>query len=281
MADVVKKEIIHALRSLGIQNSDDVLVHSSMKSFGHVSGGSDTVIDAFLEVIGEEGTLIMPTLSQKNWETVYRDWHLDRPSDVGLLTEVFRKREGTLRSNQATHSVAAFGKRAAAFTEGHTAFGPRVGPFGDYAFSASSPWQKMYDADVKIVFIGISTRYNTMKHLVEYRIYNDMLAQLSESDASEMEKKLQHYGQPPHDQWVWTYLDAMALQKEYEAHGLIAHAFCGDAELLCIRAGSCVDFTLRLIENEPAKWLEPSSFAWFQEANHRLALSSAPMSASC
>jgi len=79
MADVVKKEIIHALRSLGIQNSDDVLVHSSMKSFGHVSGGSDTVIDAFLEVIGEEGTLIMPTLSQKNWETVYRDWHLDRP----------------------------------------------------------------------------------------------------------------------------------------------------------------------------------------------------------
>ena len=145
MTDVTKTDIKTALSSLGIVSGDTVLAHSSMKSFGHVCGGPDTVIDVFLETVGASGTVVMPTLSQKNWETVYEDWHMDRPSDVGLLTEVFRKRPNALRSNQAPHSVAAIGPKAEELTKEHTAFGPRVGPFGDYPFSKSSPWQKMYE----------------------------------------------------------------------------------------------------------------------------------------
>ena len=269
MADVLKSDIKTALSALGISTGDIVLVHSSMKSFGHVLGGADTVIDAFLETVGETGTVVMPTLSQKNWETVYEDWHMDRPSDVGLLTETFRKRENALRSNQATHSVAAIGAKAEWLTKEHTAFGPRIGPFGDYAFSKSSPWQKMSDLDAKIVFIGVPMLYNTMKHLVEYQMFNEALDLLAPADREEMERKLQHYGQPAHDQWVWTYLDAMALQKRYDEKGLLSHTVCGNAELIAISAKECVEYTRQLLVSEAETWWGEKAFAWFHEAEQR------------
>lgn len=34
-----------------------VMVHSSLKSFGHVEGGADTVVDALMELLTPEGTL--------------------------------------------------------------------------------------------------------------------------------------------------------------------------------------------------------------------------------
>ena len=71
---VSKSDIIQSLKELGLRQGDIVLVHSSLKSFGYVEGGADTVIDAFLEVVGETGTLVMPTLSIKNFYHVYEEW---------------------------------------------------------------------------------------------------------------------------------------------------------------------------------------------------------------
>ena len=98
MTTVNKDAIIKSLQELGIQKGDMVIVHSSFKSMGYVEGGAETVISAFLDVIGAEGTLVFPTLVQKDFENAYETWHMDKPSDVGYLTEYFRKREGSLRS---------------------------------------------------------------------------------------------------------------------------------------------------------------------------------------
>ncbi len=40
-----------------------VIVHSSLSSIGWVSGGAVAVVEALMEVITEEGTIIMPTQS--------------------------------------------------------------------------------------------------------------------------------------------------------------------------------------------------------------------------
>ena len=50
-------------RRMGIKEGDALMVHSSLKSIGWVEGGADTVIDAILSVIGEEGVLFVPTLT--------------------------------------------------------------------------------------------------------------------------------------------------------------------------------------------------------------------------
>lgn len=60
---VTKEGLKRGLRELGLKEGDIVGVHSSLSSFGYVDGGADTVIDALLEVVGEEGTIVMPTHS--------------------------------------------------------------------------------------------------------------------------------------------------------------------------------------------------------------------------
>ena len=53
------EQIREAIRSLGLPGLP-ACVHSSLRSFGHVLGGADTVIDAFLD---EGCTLVVPTFS--------------------------------------------------------------------------------------------------------------------------------------------------------------------------------------------------------------------------
>lgn len=265
MTEVTFQDIKTSLENLGIKSGDTVIVHSSMKSMGHVVGGPDAVIDAFLEVLGEKGTLVMPTLSQKNWATVYEDWHLDRPSDVGLLTEVFRKREGAYRSDQATHSVAAMGYKAQELTKEHTAYGPIVCPFGEYAFCKSSPWQKLYDMNAKIVFLGVTAEANTMKHLAECQFMQEALDTLRGTEHYEiMEKKTSHYGQKPNE-GVWPYLYGMLLQAAYEIACMLVHGKCGDAQLLCIEAKPCVDYTKQLMREHGSLLMNEKTYSWYQE----------------
>jgi hypothetical protein len=65
-----RAEIVSALKQVGIAPGDLVLVHSAMSPLGYIDGGADTVIDALLEVIGKEGTLLMPAFSRTRRQTV-------------------------------------------------------------------------------------------------------------------------------------------------------------------------------------------------------------------
>lgn len=103
------------LRGLGLQNGDIVLVHSSYKSFGVVEGGPQTIIDAILNVIGEEGTLVVPTFTfsfcdQFN-STGKGYFNVNTtPSEMGILTEVVRNMPKSKRSVNPIYSVAVHGK---------------------------------------------------------------------------------------------------------------------------------------------------------------------------
>ncbi len=71
---------------------------------GYVDGGSETVIDAFLEVVGEGGTVVVPTCVQyvnghrASVEERRKVWDINKSSsDMGLITETFRKRRDSLQ----------------------------------------------------------------------------------------------------------------------------------------------------------------------------------------
>ncbi len=53
--------ITNDLRKLGIQKGMTVIVHSSLSSIGWVCGGAVAVVEALMNVITEEGTIVMPT----------------------------------------------------------------------------------------------------------------------------------------------------------------------------------------------------------------------------
>lgn len=68
---VTKEDICRALSELKIEAGDTVLVHSSLKSMGYVEGGAETVIEALLMSVGDSGTIVMPTFTQKDFVNAY------------------------------------------------------------------------------------------------------------------------------------------------------------------------------------------------------------------
>lgn len=149
------------LQKAGFQCTDTLLVHSSMKSIGNVQGGADTVLDVLMEYFGREGLLVFPTLTYDIYGQEKMLFSPEKtPSVVGLLTEMFRKRENVVRSLHPTHSVAAYGRDAEKFCEGHDRFSTPC--------AARSPWGKLYDRKAKILFIGTkSIGCSTFFHGVE------------------------------------------------------------------------------------------------------------------
>ena len=65
MRVILKAKIVQKLREVGLEKGDVVMVHTSLKRIGYVCGGAQTVIEALMEVVGENGTIMMPTQSWK------------------------------------------------------------------------------------------------------------------------------------------------------------------------------------------------------------------------
>ena len=66
MQVILKGEIIQKLKEVGLKSGDTVMVHTSLGKMGYVCGGAQAVIEALMEVVGDSGTIMMPTQSWKN-----------------------------------------------------------------------------------------------------------------------------------------------------------------------------------------------------------------------
>ncbi|NLV92594.1 MAG: AAC(3) family N-acetyltransferase [Firmicutes bacterium] len=154
-----KEQLINHISQLGIKSQDTLLIHSSMKAIGPVEGGADTVLDAFIDYM-QDGLLVFPTHTWKQINSEYNVFDVaNEPSCVGILTELFRKRPGVIRSWHPTHSVAALGKDAEQYVAGEEKW--------DTPCPRQGCWGKLYDRRAKILFIGCDLTRNTIIHGVE------------------------------------------------------------------------------------------------------------------
>lgn len=154
-----KQSLLEDLENLGVDRKGTLLVHSSMKSIGDVEGGADTVLDVFIEYM-EDGLLVFPTHTWSYIDAKNPKFYVeDSPSCVGILTELFRKRPGVLRSLHPTHSVAALGDDAKEFVEGDELF--------DTPCARGSVWGKLLDRKATIMLVGVDLTRNTFIHGVE------------------------------------------------------------------------------------------------------------------
>ena len=155
--------IKEGLSNLGIKKGDDILLHSSFRSLGAVEGGIQTLIEALLSSVGDNGTVLFPALSWKsvNAENGYVFDVKNTPVCVGAIPEFFRNYDGVIRSMHPTHSVCALGKRMHEYVDSHILDN---GPVGE-----NSPFYKLSQFGGKVIFLGCSTRPNTSMHGVEER----------------------------------------------------------------------------------------------------------------
>lgn len=72
------------------------MAHTPLKRMGYVCGGAQTVIEALMEVVGENGTIMMPTQSWKRWKRTEREIQTDRGKN--------KRVNGNIRMDASVHS---------------------------------------------------------------------------------------------------------------------------------------------------------------------------------
>ena len=155
-----------ALERLGIPRDGILMVHSAFKTMaleGHEAG----VVLATLADYMAPGTLLLPTMS---WRYVKPEKplfdELSTPSNVGVLTELFRTRYASQRSLHPTHSVAGRGNLAAALLGFHH--------LDETPCSSRSPFGRLATRDGWVVMLGITMDCCTLIHHVEEMVAPDL-----------------------------------------------------------------------------------------------------------
>ncbi len=154
-----KQQLKDQLESMGLKGDETILIHSSMKAIGAVDGGADTVLDAWMEYF-KDGLFLLPT---HTWKTVNADNPVynpyTTPSCVGLLTNMFMKRDGVIRSLHPTHSMSGYGKNAAEYLAGEEYNNTPCTPGGCY--------DRLKEVGGKVLLVGVGHERNTYIHSVE------------------------------------------------------------------------------------------------------------------
>src|SRR3989344_8054231 len=129
-APVTSNDFRRALSSLGIRPGSTVFVHAGLQAFGKLPAGMTRtslcrpIIDVLVRAVGKEGTVVMPTFNYEFCRGVPFNVQKSR-SEVGTLSEFFRRERSVVRSRHPIFSVAAYGKKAKDLTAVNMdSFGP-------------------------------------------------------------------------------------------------------------------------------------------------------------
>ncbi|MDK2879324.1 MAG: aminoglycoside 3-N-acetyltransferase [Thermoanaerobacteraceae bacterium] len=175
-----RQSIAEDLYKLGVDRGATVLVHSSLSALGWVCGGPVAVIQALMDVVTGEGTIMMPTHSGDysdpgNWGNppVPEEWwpviketmpayepEITPTRGMGKIPETFRNFPGVIRSSHPLLSFAAWGKNAKQLASNHSL---------NNALGENSPLARLYDLDGWVLLLGVGYDSNTSFHLAEYR----------------------------------------------------------------------------------------------------------------
>jgi aminoglycoside 3-N-acetyltransferase len=177
---VTQTQLAADLRDLGLGAGDVVLAHVSLSALGYVPGGAVAVLQALGNVLGDSGTLVMPTQSgdlsdpahwvappvPAEWQDAVRDAipaydPVRTPTrGLGRVAELFRTWPEVIRSAHPTCSFAARGPEAAAILADHRLDDP---------FGEGTPLARMAALETKILLLGAPWDSCTAFHLAERR----------------------------------------------------------------------------------------------------------------
>jgi aminoglycoside 3-N-acetyltransferase len=162
--EITQEKLLLDLQQSGIGIGDTLVIHSSLKSIGHVAGGAMAVINSLCRCVGAEGTVLFPCLTFDGSVTQYL--HTVDTVDLrtvtiktGIIPATAWQAPNAYRSIHPTHAVAGFGEKARILLSGKQS---GQGPLG-----TDSPFYRAAMNGGKILMIGVSLDTCTILHCVE------------------------------------------------------------------------------------------------------------------
>jgi aminoglycoside 3-N-acetyltransferase len=162
-----KHELLRSLAALGIQRGDALMVHSSFGGTSGFIGSPNDFIDTLIEAVGPQGHLLM--VSMPYLSSTYAYLQQGKVFDVrktvsqmGIVSETFRRRAGVQRSLHPTHPILALGPRAEWIVADHEK--------SLYPCGIATPFDKLFQLRGKVMFFNASFFTLTFFHYLEERI---------------------------------------------------------------------------------------------------------------
>ncbi len=172
---VTRSDLVRGLRDLGVESGATAMVHTRMSSLGWVVGGADVLVEALLEAVGPDGTIMATAGWEADayhfdaWDRDVQDAYLADPPvfdplvsetdrSNGRIPERIRTWPGALRSGHPVASFTAIGARAAELLEEQ--------PW-DHPMGVDSPLERLVDAGGIVVMLGAPLETITLLHLAE------------------------------------------------------------------------------------------------------------------
>jgi len=137
-------------------DAEIVMVHCSLNDLRPTYvGDANELVNALVDLCGPERTLVMPAFAAGGRTGDVVAYYEERrvfdskrqPSEMGLVSELFRRRQGVRRSLHPTSSVVALGPLAEELTAGH-----HLAPS---TFGVGTPFARMAERRTAIIGIGI------------------------------------------------------------------------------------------------------------------------------
>jgi aminoglycoside 3-N-acetyltransferase len=236
------------LRAMGVTETDTLLVHSNFEPDSGFQGAPLDVANALADLVGQKGNLMMVSLPFRG--TAYDYLNQNKVFNVrktlsmmGLVTEMFRRRDGTLRSLHPTHPVLAFGKDAAWITADHDKCLYPCGP--------GTPFEKFRTLGGKILFFDVGfeaiTFFHYVEHLLQNRlpfpVYDERLFSIAAVDASGHNHTVQTY---TFNKAVPRRADKLAA--EVSRQGKMRKGRVGNSSLILVTAEDVVSCQTAMVE---------------------------------
>ncbi len=178
MKTLRREQLQQALKTIGIQPGDGLLVHSAIQFLGEPEGGVEMYFNAIMRAIGVEGTMAVPTFNFEFAETGEFDLQRTPSIGMGAFSEYVRTLPQACRTTHPMQSLAVIGKAASDLAKRDT----------PCAFDDGSAFDRMLQLDFKLLLLGASIQaasiihYSEQRANVPYRYWKDFKGTIKTSD---------------------------------------------------------------------------------------------------
>jgi aminoglycoside 3-N-acetyltransferase len=246
-------DLAAAVRALGVETGDALLVHSGFRPTSGFTESPGAVIETLRHAVGPAGHLLMMSIPYRGSSQRYAEqnavFDISRtPSAVGLISELFRRRDDVRRSLNPLHPIVACGPLAAWLTLDHEKT--------RYSCGRGSPFERFVQLNGKFLFFDAPFSSLTFMHYVEdafaerlpVALYDPAPATLRVRDAAGREFGVEQFF---FSREARSRRNFPAIERALRQQGALRSTRVGNSRLLLTAARDVVDCARRLVEQGP------------------------------
>ena len=201
------------------------------------------MVDALLDVAGEDGTIVVPTYSINRKFVEKTPWDLERnvawkikfsdydpnstPCWTGKIPDTLWRRPGAVRNSHVSHSIAAIGKDA---------------------FELSRDWKSLYNYNGYLLLLGVVFNRCSSMHLAEEfaQLPDDILEQITLTP-----ELLDKYPKPWWEVYRKPYPFFENIDEPCKEAGIMKISKIGNAEVRLVRLRDLIDLYTKELNTNP------------------------------